>query len=209
MSTTTALIRNEPVQARSTLRLTSLLDAAAKTIDEVGFERLTTAMVADRAGASIGTVYRYFPDRISVLQAVAARSTSKFVERARKTLFETQHETWWDAIDQLIDEGVKAFQTEPGFASLRFGDMLDLRPRENSRTGSSYVSAVISSYLAKQFGFADDNELSYHLEVGFNLLDSLLHRAFMFDRSGDPRFIADAKVIVKNYLESVLGPVKA
>ena len=60
--------RNEPVQARSTARLTALLDAAAAVIDEIGYERLTTAMVAERAGASIGTVYRYFPDRIAVLQ---------------------------------------------------------------------------------------------------------------------------------------------
>ena len=65
----TALLRNEPVQARSTARLTSLLDAAAEVVDEIGFERLTTAMVAERAGASIGTVYRYFPDRIAVLHS--------------------------------------------------------------------------------------------------------------------------------------------
>ena len=39
-----ATLRNEPVQARSTARLTALLDAAAAVVDEIGFERLTTAM---------------------------------------------------------------------------------------------------------------------------------------------------------------------
>ena len=58
-------LRNEPVQARSTARLGALMDAAAAVVDEIGFERLTTAMVAERAQASIGTVYRYFPDRIA------------------------------------------------------------------------------------------------------------------------------------------------
>ena len=79
----TALLRNEPVQARSTARLTSLLDAAAQVVDEIGFERLTTAMVAERAGASIGTVYRYFPDRIAVLQSLSARSLA--LSRSRRT----------------------------------------------------------------------------------------------------------------------------
>ena len=75
-------IRNEPVQARSTARLAALLDAAAHVIDEIGYERLTTAMVAERAGASIGTVYRYFPDRIAVLQSLAARNAERIGEHA-------------------------------------------------------------------------------------------------------------------------------
>ena len=73
-------IRNEPVQARSTARLAALLDAAAHVVDEIGYERLTTAMVAERAGASIGTVYRYFPDRIAVLQSLAARNAERIGE---------------------------------------------------------------------------------------------------------------------------------
>jgi AcrR family transcriptional regulator len=73
----TAALRNEPVQARSTARLTALLDAAAAAVQELGYERLTTAMVAERAGASIGTVYRYFPDRIAVLQALASRNLER------------------------------------------------------------------------------------------------------------------------------------
>ena len=74
-------LRNEPVQARSTARLTALLDAAASIVDEVGIERLTTAMVAERAGASIGTVYRYFPDRIVLLQALGSRNFERVMAR--------------------------------------------------------------------------------------------------------------------------------
>ena len=79
-----AALRNEPVQARSTARLSALLDAAAQIVDEIGYERLTTAMVAERAGASIGTVYRYFPDRIAVLQALAARNLE--IDRAERVI---------------------------------------------------------------------------------------------------------------------------
>jgi len=76
-----SLIRNEPMQARSTARLAALLDAAAAVVAEIGYERLTTAMVAEGAGASIGTVYRYFPDRIAVLQSLAARNEERIIER--------------------------------------------------------------------------------------------------------------------------------
>ncbi len=208
MPASVAILRNEPVQARSAQRLASLLDAAAASIDSHGFERLTTAMVAERAGASIGTVYRYFPDRISVLQAVAARAVSRFEERAHRTLYSGDFSNWWQAIDALVDAGIDAFRNEPAFASLRFGDMLDLRPRENSHTGSSNISRIISGFLASRFGYKDDEKLALHLEVGFNIVDSLMHRAFMFDASGDEEFLAQAKFSLRNYLETKLGPVE-
>lgn len=205
MSGATTLLRNEPVQARSTARLASLLDAAAAAIDHVGFERLTTAMVAERAGASIGTVYRYFPDRISVLQSVAARAIGRFSDRARATLAARDLPTWWDAIDALIDDGVDAFAHEPAFAALRFGDVLDLRPRENDRTGSSQVSVVVASELASRYGFVDDDDLAFRLEVTFNIVDSLLARAFAFDSRGDRRYIDEAKRVARSYLVGVYG----
>src|SRR4051812_15381732 len=92
-------LRNEPVQARSAARLSALLDAAAQIVDEIGYERLTTAMVAERAGASIGTVYRYFPDRIAVLQALAARNLERVLENATNQVLEPGNATWADALD--------------------------------------------------------------------------------------------------------------
>ena len=56
--TAVPVVRTEPVQERGAARVEALLDAAAAVVDEVGFDRLTTAMVAEHAGSSIGTVYR-------------------------------------------------------------------------------------------------------------------------------------------------------
>ena len=70
-------VRHEPVQARAAHRIEALLDAAAAVVVEHGIEHLTTALVAERAGASIGTVYRYFPDRVAVLVALAERNLER------------------------------------------------------------------------------------------------------------------------------------
>src|SRR5580698_9128788 len=96
--TAAATLRNEPVQARSTARLTALLDAAAAAIDELGYERLTTAMVAERAGASIGTVYRYFPDRIAVLQALASRNLERILASLRSAIADRGNKTWRESV---------------------------------------------------------------------------------------------------------------
>lgn len=205
MPGTSTILRNEPVQARSNARLASLLDAAAAAIDAVGYERLTTAMVAERAGASIGTVYRYFPDRIAVLQSVASRAIDRFSDRVTETLASTTHPTWWDAIDSMIDLGVDAFANEPAFAALRFGDVLDLRPREDGPTGSSLVASHISSVLVSRYDVPGGASLAFHLEVTFSIVDALLARAFAFQPKGDPAFINEARSLARTYLVSVFG----
>lgn len=205
MSESTTLLRHEPVQARSNARLAALLDAAAVTIDHVGYERLTTAMVAERAGASIGTVYRYFPDRIAVLQGVAARASDRFLENFDSSLATEDHSNWWAVTDAVIDEFVSAFTHQPAFASLRFGDVLDLRPRERKHTALSVITARVANLLVAQHGLPAGNELKFHLEVAFTLVDTLLARAFMFTPKGDSAYIDEARAIAKSYLVGIYG----
>jgi AcrR family transcriptional regulator len=52
-----------PKQKRSREHVERMLDATAEVIAEAGIEGLTMTAVANRAGVSIATVYRYFADR--------------------------------------------------------------------------------------------------------------------------------------------------
>lgn len=205
LSESTALLRHEPVQARSNARLSSLLDAAAATIGDVGYERLTTAMVAERAGASIGTVYRYFPDRIAVLQGVAARESERFIEGIVVSLSSSDPSQWWAAVDTVIDELVQAFTHRPAFASLRFGDVLDLRPREGLHTGIGSMCERIAPLLSMRHGLPAGQELTFHLNVIFTVIDSLLARAFVFSRKGDAAYIEQARSLAHSYLVHLYG----
>ena len=198
------LLRNEPVQARSTARLASLLDAAAAIIDEIGYERLTTAMVAERAGASIGTVYRYFPDRIVVLQSLSARSLGGFVEATRKTILDPAHATWWDAISACIVGMTGAFRSTPGFRSLRLGDVLDVRPTLSAQSGSTVVAAAAATALSERFSLPIE-DLAHRLEVVIVIADSLLSRAFTYDAKGESRLVEEAMTLSKAYLVGFYG----
>jgi hypothetical protein len=63
----TADLRHSPQQPRSMTRLQAIEAAAREAIATRGRDRFTTADVADLAGCSIGTIYRYFPDRVAIL----------------------------------------------------------------------------------------------------------------------------------------------
>lgn len=200
-------LRNEPVQARSAARLGTLLDAAAAVIDEIGFERLTTAMVAERAGASIGTVYRYFPDRIALLQALGARNLERVLTRVGDEVVKPEHATWLEALASAMGILVDAFRTEPGFRGLRVGDAIDLRPVPAERTAKSIVAGRMLDGLIERFGFEDSPELRLRFEAAVEVSDALASRAFTFDSNGDERFLHVGYSVTYEMLAPYLGDV--
>lgn len=198
-------IRNEPVQARSTARLAALLDAAASAIDELGYERLTTAMVAERAGASIGTVYRYFPDRIAVLQALAARNFERVSAQLAERLSDESHQDWVDVMSSAFEVFVEAFRNEPGFRSLRVGDVLDLRPATSAQTYNSRIADQMLQAIVSRFEFEPTAEVRVAFECAIEVTDAVVSRAFARDDNGDQAFLEQGRAIVYGHLSQYFG----
>jgi len=200
-------LRNEPVQARSTARLATLLDAAAAIVDEVGYERLTTAMVSERAGASIGTVYRYFPDRIALLQALGARNLERVLTRAGDAVLDPQHGDWAAALGAAFEVLVDAFRTEPGFRGLRVGDVIDLRPSPHERRYNSLVADRLLDGVIERFAATDSPELRFAFETSIEISDALAARAFATNPQGDSAFLQKSADVVYGILAPHLGGV--
>lgn len=51
----------------------AILEAAARILEERGLEGFNTNAVAERAGASIGSLYQYFPNKDALLVALSRR----------------------------------------------------------------------------------------------------------------------------------------
>ncbi|MCZ7680160.1 MAG: TetR/AcrR family transcriptional regulator [Sandaracinaceae bacterium] len=64
--------RKAPSQARSRQTVEILLEGAARVFRREGFGA-TTNRIAEEAGVSIGTLYEYFPNKQSLLDAIAER----------------------------------------------------------------------------------------------------------------------------------------
>lgn len=68
-------IRKRPTQARGAATFDAILDAAARLLEEAGYEVLTTNLVAEVAEVNIATLYQYFPSKESILLALFRRDT--------------------------------------------------------------------------------------------------------------------------------------
>jgi AcrR family transcriptional regulator len=194
-----ATVRTEPVQQRSTERIASLLDAAAALIDEQGIDGLTTSDVATRSGSSVGVVYRYFPNIQSLLRALAARNMEKFTDRIYAAMNDSPAE-WLTALDTTIDAYIDLTRTEPGFRAVRFGDIIDERFIQPEMTNNSLLAAKFSEMLVKKYGLVPSDQLSFDLEVIVEISDALLHRAFVYDKQGEEKFIEKLRSIVRELM---------
>ncbi|WFR68719.1 TetR/AcrR family transcriptional regulator [Curtobacterium flaccumfaciens] len=198
------MLRNEPVQARSSARLAGLLDAAAAVIDEIGFERLTTAMVAERAGASIGTVYRYFPDRIAVVEALAIRCTQRLAERFVSALDSSGAATWQEACDALIDATAEMYRTEPGFRAIRFGDTADTGTGDGEDRMAA-LGSTVAQILHERFGVPTGERIERTWVVLAESAHAVLARAHRDRTKPDTALIEEYRAMSRAHLETVIA----
>jgi AcrR family transcriptional regulator len=82
-STPSASLRKAPRQNRSRETVEIILQAASQLLEKRGEPVLTTALIAARAGVSIGTFYQYFADLNALLLALAEQERTRLAERLR------------------------------------------------------------------------------------------------------------------------------
>ncbi len=62
--------RRIPQQKRGERRVDSFLRAAASVIAEMGYERATMCAIAERSHSSVGSLYQFFPNKLSLAEAL-------------------------------------------------------------------------------------------------------------------------------------------
>lgn len=71
------------MQDRSRNAVARMLAAAAELFSERGFEATTTDAIAERAGLSVGSVYRFYPNKASIMRALVDRHVEQIDELFR------------------------------------------------------------------------------------------------------------------------------
>lgn len=112
--------RCQPVQARARQSVSLILGSAARMLEESGLEAFNTNALAERAGVRIRTVYRYFPNKLAVLIAVAERMTAEwdgwlegFADLADPAI------DWRVAWSAYIDRFMHGIRSTPGGTAIR------------------------------------------------------------------------------------------
>jgi len=195
-----ASVRTEPVQQRSSERITLLLDTAASLIDEKGIDGLTTSDVAARSHSSVGVVYRYFPNIQSLLRALAARNMERFLSAVFVNIEENPG-GWLSELDAILDIYADLSRDEPGFRALHFGGVIDERFIDGQVNANKELANNLVQFLSARYELPQTDDFLLDLDVAIEIATALMHRAFRNDRDGDERYLQKARVVVREILE--------
>ncbi|MCI2422285.1 TetR family transcriptional regulator [Saccharopolyspora sp. K220] len=196
-----APLRRKPVQQRSAQRVEKMLSACAELIDEVGYDGLTTTLIAERAGVAVGSLYQFFPDKRAVVQELTLRNLERFVRTVSARFDQLELDHWWDAVDAVFDVYLTMHREVPAFSRLHFGDVVDLRLLDPSKDNNAVIAEKLTGLIAEGFGL-DPAELMLPLAVAVEAADAVLHLAFRRDPLGDPTLVAEAKELIRGYLSN-------
>ncbi|WP_328404157.1 TetR/AcrR family transcriptional regulator [Streptomyces sp. NBC_00390] len=197
--------RRQPVQARSRETVERILDAAAVLLEDGGVEAVTTRAIAERAGITAPSLYRFFADREQILDALM----EQHLERLRASL--SEDEAGWspaslaELVGRELDSFVAYFQAHPNAARL----WLDGRVSPTVRAEvlrSQRLTAERLHDLAVAAGLADPQTDPLVFVMAVELGDRILDLAFRERRDPDPDVIRHGRIALAAYLEAALRP---
>ncbi len=199
-----APLRNEPTQERGRARLKLILDVAEKEFADEGYERVTMEEVARKSKSSIGSVYRFFPDKRSLFDAVARR----YEEEARAHFSQIVAGASLEmSVGELVDlalDGIWAFNEKSnGLRAVWVNgqwskELLDLAGAMNEES---------AGLIATLFGARAPNLSPARRKLVARFVVDLVSCLLLVaarDAKSAPAVIAETKIAVKAYLAAVL-----
>ncbi|BFU47427.1 TetR family transcriptional regulator [Krasilnikovia sp. MM14-A1004] len=177
-----------------------MLDACAELVDEVGYEGLTTTLLAERAEVAIGSVYQFFPDKRAIVQALAMRNMDAYLQDLSTRFGNETFAHWWDGVDAGIDAYIAMHRSVPGFRTLHFGDVVDVHLLDAERDNNAVIAERLAELLVDQFQLMDRVRLRFALQIAVEAADALINLAFRRDPVGDEAVLVEAKALIREYL---------
>lgn len=133
--------QREPRQERGQRRVDEILDAAEAVLEELGPSASSIQEIARRAGASVGSIYHFFPNKEAIFQALRARYDSAVLDMSQAIIAASK-----DAAD--IDLHVLVTRL-----IAPFGEFLERSPSVftvNALVTGSHLKKKDSTHLAMQ-----------------------------------------------------------
>jgi AcrR family transcriptional regulator len=195
-----------PQQARSRALIQRVLDAAEELLAAEGVEALTTTRIAAEADVAVGSLYQYFPDKATIVDALANRYLDEF-EGLMSELGEQAIAEGWNVqlVDRLINAYADRYRREPGYRALWFGRHLSSELRDADRRNKVALAEGVRRILVGSGLVEDGDGLWTACRTAVLCADALLVEAFQNDANGEPALLDEAKRILRTYLADVVG----
>lgn len=190
-------------QARGLKRMAEILDAAETVIAEIGYQDLTTNLVATRAAMSPGSLYQFFRNKEEILDGLVARYTVErqefWAERMTSIPADLPLE---QLLSGLVDESVSFKTRSPAYWTLLYGAATGDRLAEASRTLHRAVAEQVSLLLTPRTPGLTEEERLRMSTVAVAIVKAVMPLV----SSPDDALVAELKQALMRYVAPVTVP---
>ena len=188
--------RRIPIQERGEQRVARLLEAAAAIFAEVGYDAATMRDIAARAGASIGSLYQFFPNKKVVARAIKTQYCQELKELWANLAALSVKTPTIRLIDQFLNVTIKAIEQHP--AIIRLMDA----PRSANPAADikqSLREQLVELFLTRKPRLSR-NKAHRYAEITVQMIRTILWLYLENERSEREALVAEVKSAVVNYL---------
>jgi AcrR family transcriptional regulator len=166
-------------QERSRATVDALLEATARILVKEGFDKASTNHIAEVAGASVGSLYQYFPSKEALVAAVIERHQQEIKQAVRGELAEAADQPIEQGVRTLVAAAVKSHRIDPKLHRVLAEQIPRVGKLENVETFSRENYALFRNYLEvhRDELRVDDLELASFICV--TSIEALTHNAVL------------------------------
>lgn len=199
--------RKTPVQARARRTRAKILTTTARLLDEVGFAGLNTNLIAERAEVNISAVYKYFPDKYSIITELAEQLNDTQTELILSFLYENGDElNWQELLAGSVDVMIQGSESLSGVASLQSAMHATPELKNAYRKANvKIITLMLDIFEQKGFSFPSDKKHLICLCLG-EIITALLDLSVSGGRRFEPTVINEAKRAAIAYIHAFNGP---
>ncbi len=206
--------RKSASQERSRATVEALLDATARVLTKVGYDRASTNRIAATAGVSVGSLYQYFPNKEALVAALVARHNREILQLVRDALEEVASLDLPAAVRAMVTAALDAHLVDPTLHRIfaeqvpRMGQLAEIEALERE------TFQLVRTYLEKRRREISTKDLDAATSILVTTVEALTHQ-FVINKpaalDGDrDHFIDEVTHLLVGYLMSrrTAGPLK-
>ncbi|WP_236594755.1 TetR/AcrR family transcriptional regulator [Saccharothrix sp. 6-C] len=201
------VMRRQPVQQRGAATVSAIVDACATLLNDYDYDDITTARIVELAGVPIGSFYQYFPDKRSVVHALALRGMEEYLGRV-ETLFTEGRiaEDWREAVRQVVAVYLRMLVEIPGFGRVRFSDLLDGHRLDSSVDQYELMAERLRDLFVSRFAVRGDAPVMLTFRMAAQTADAMFKLAERVDPDERPVVLRTADGVILKMLSTVFDP---
>jgi AcrR family transcriptional regulator len=199
-------LRKLPTQARSRARVDAILKAAGALLGEVGYDGLSTNLVAERAGVPVGSIYQFFEGKDDIVAALVQQFQDRIHRLASEHLDAAAAARDRRAFVARLVDGIAGIQAEASafvcvFSGSQSHARFDGLARELRQTLIGHLDRVFAEAFPK-FGRADRGRmLAAWSDITAAMIASL-DRSKPGERG---KLLEELKTVLSAYLDAKLA----